>query len=396
MHERRSTIRAFYLNCGLRELIPIYPLYAIMFGEHGITPVQLSLLFSIWCAAGLVLEVPSGALADRFSRKWLVVASSVLKSLGFLCWYLRQDFDGYALGFLLWGTGGTLRSGAWQALLYDLLKQWRREGEFAALFGRARALSMLGVALGELLGGLLIVRGFDFVLLVSMAMPLVAAVPFAMYVPDAATSEGVKSTARPRFMHLVTNGIREAFADRSVLYILLVCSLLTNCWGVYDEFVSPTLKEKGFSLDLIAYTGAAIYISQASGMALAGRFGERAMRSLLIWFACGALILQGAVHLEGSAVALSIAAFGFLAGLAGTLVETHLQHAIDSGTRATVTSTVSLCQGLAGIGGFLLFGWVAQYHGMIGGTFATSLFATLLAVIFIWLNSLWFGRESAD
>ena len=70
-----KALAAFYLNGGIREIIPIYPLYAIMFGEHGVSSFFLSVLFVIWCLTCIVVEVPSGALADRFSRKWLIVAS---------------------------------------------------------------------------------------------------------------------------------------------------------------------------------------------------------------------------------------------------------------------------------------------------------------------------------
>jgi len=62
--DKGKTLGAFYSAGGLRELIPIYPLYAIMFGAHGIGAFELSILFAIWATVGIVLEVPSGALAD--------------------------------------------------------------------------------------------------------------------------------------------------------------------------------------------------------------------------------------------------------------------------------------------------------------------------------------------
>ena len=84
LRSRRRSVGDFYFQAGVREFIPIYPLYAILMGGNGITPVELATLFSIWSLVGIVAEVPSGALADTLSRKWLVVASAVLKSLAFL------------------------------------------------------------------------------------------------------------------------------------------------------------------------------------------------------------------------------------------------------------------------------------------------------------------------
>ena len=90
--KQKKPLLAFYFNSGFREIIPIYPLYAIMFGEHGVSPMELSILFSVWAATALVLEVPTGVLADRFSRKWLIVLSSIFKAATFLVWFLWQEF----------------------------------------------------------------------------------------------------------------------------------------------------------------------------------------------------------------------------------------------------------------------------------------------------------------
>ena len=100
-NNRSSSMIAFYAAGGLREIIPIYPQYAIMFGSHGVSAFELSLLFVIWALVSLVTEVPSGAWADTYSRKWIVVASGEFKSAGFLTWYLWQDFSGYAFGSML-------------------------------------------------------------------------------------------------------------------------------------------------------------------------------------------------------------------------------------------------------------------------------------------------------
>ncbi|MAV27919.1 MAG: hypothetical protein CMQ05_17745 [Gammaproteobacteria bacterium] len=69
-----------------------------MFTEHGVAPFELSLLFSAWALIGIITEIPSGALADRLGRKWLIVASGFFKSAAFMSWFLWQDFSGYLLG----------------------------------------------------------------------------------------------------------------------------------------------------------------------------------------------------------------------------------------------------------------------------------------------------------
>ncbi len=45
------------------------------------------------------MEIPSGIVADPWSRKWSLVAGMALKAAGFVVWLVRPDFA----GFVLWG-----------------------------------------------------------------------------------------------------------------------------------------------------------------------------------------------------------------------------------------------------------------------------------------------------
>ena len=59
----------------LADTVPLYPLYALLFADSGLSGAEISALFAIWSAVGLLAEVPSGALADRFSRRGCLVAA---------------------------------------------------------------------------------------------------------------------------------------------------------------------------------------------------------------------------------------------------------------------------------------------------------------------------------
>ncbi|MEE9253971.1 MAG: hypothetical protein V3U43_03490, partial [Pseudomonadales bacterium] len=77
MSSTRNLERGWYGLQFFRELIPIYPVYAVMMTESGITPLELSLLFIIWSGTVVLLEVPLGVLGDRMPRKLLVLLSQL-------------------------------------------------------------------------------------------------------------------------------------------------------------------------------------------------------------------------------------------------------------------------------------------------------------------------------
>ena len=358
-------IPVFFFFNGVREIIPIYPLYAIMFTESGVSAFELSVLFSIWAAVGIVFEVPSGALADRFSRKWLIVISSAFKSAGFISWFLFPDLAGYALGFVLWGLGSTLRSGTWEALLFDLLAHHGRDAEFGRLYGRIMAVGTAGVVLGELSGGILISQGYDVVLLVSAAIPLLASVPFALFVkePPKKTRSG-----EDNYLAILRDGLKEAVGSRSLLFIVLTYAGLIVTFGVYDEYSAPTLREKGFSLAAVAYLSVLVLLAQSIGQWLAGRFASISLGRLFVMIAASASTLMVVPFVPGFIVVPVLAIFFFMFGLSMTLFQDRLQHTMTGENRATVTSVVGMADGIGAIVWFLAFGVAADLTSMSEAT----------------------------
>jgi MFS family permease len=385
MNSPKNTITAFYITGGLRELIPIYPLYAVMMGQDGISAFELSILFSIWALTGIITEIPSGAWADTYSRKRLIVAGGFIKGSAFLTWYCWPDFWGYALGFMIWGVGSSIRSGAWEALLYDQLKRWHVEARFTRHYGRIKALATLGAMSGEILGGFLIIYGFDTVLLISAAVPVLATIPFIILVQDIPNNVDKKVSYSSTLMA----GVRETFSNRSILYILLTFSFLIVTSGVIDEYVSPIFFEKGFSLSMVAFLAAPIFLAQALGEALASRFHFLSLDQLLTCMAASTLFLIAATFVTGYWLPTTIAVFFFTFGLAGTIFSGQLQQEIEGASRATITSTVSLGDGIGAIVWFMIFGIVAESSTMAIAAGVFGLLTIILCLAFLLLGRNW-------
>src|ERR671920_603995 len=104
---------------ALSELVPYYPLYALLFLDTGLSNAQISVLFAIWSVTGFVCEVPAGVLADRWSRRGVVVLAGVLQAARFAVWKAAPGTWAFSLSFVIWGLSGALVSGASEALVYD-------------------------------------------------------------------------------------------------------------------------------------------------------------------------------------------------------------------------------------------------------------------------------------
>ena len=94
-----------------------------MFAEFSMQPWQIASLLIVWSATAFTLEVPSGVLADKYSRRNILFIGQCIRSLGYLCWLFLPNYIGFLIGFILWGIESALSSGTFQSLLYDELKQ---------------------------------------------------------------------------------------------------------------------------------------------------------------------------------------------------------------------------------------------------------------------------------
>jgi MFS family permease len=105
-----------------------YPVFTILFLDFGLTLEEFALLNAAWAAAIVLLEVPSGALADILGRRRLMVVSAVLMviEIGLLCIVPRENgrllLTVFLINRLLSGAAEAAASGADEALAYDSLQ----------------------------------------------------------------------------------------------------------------------------------------------------------------------------------------------------------------------------------------------------------------------------------
>jgi MFS family permease len=113
-----------------------YPVYALLFLDYGLSLQQFGILNGLWAATIVLLEVPSGALADIVGRRRLLLAAGVLMVLEMTVLLLAPIGGGgllfglFVLNRVLSGAAEAAASGADEALAYDSLKAAGQEGRW--------------------------------------------------------------------------------------------------------------------------------------------------------------------------------------------------------------------------------------------------------------------------
>jgi len=113
-----------------------YPVFTILFLDFGLTLEQFALLNTVWALTIVLVEVPSGALADLIGRKRLLVATSALMiaEMSLLAFVPLGNAQVIFMAFLanriLSGLAEAMASGADEALAYDTLVEYGLAGEW--------------------------------------------------------------------------------------------------------------------------------------------------------------------------------------------------------------------------------------------------------------------------
>jgi len=127
-----------------------YPVYALFFLKHGLTWEDFGVLNLIWAITIIILEVPSGALADNtIGRKKLLVFAGFCMIVEMLT-LLLTPMDGsvwvfalFAVNRIISGVAEAAASGADEALAYDSLKEAGMEKEWGKALEKAQKYTSL-------------------------------------------------------------------------------------------------------------------------------------------------------------------------------------------------------------------------------------------------------------
>ena len=330
----------------------IYPFYAVMFVDYGLSGFEVSILFAAWSGTCVLLEVPSGALADRFSRKWVMAAGELIRMCGYACWVLYPDFWGFFIGFVLWGTESALSSGSFEALIYDELKRVDRESEYVKVLGRSRSLRYSGLIVSSLAATALFGYGYDFLVWGSAAAVLLA---FALLLtlPEA---PAVEATSERTYFKLLKSGVNYVIHEPAVLRLIVFVAVTVTIGGVLDEYWPLFATEAGLPKYALGILVAVVYAVPAASSFVAHRFEDWPTRlfcgAILL---CGVLLLLAAWQMTPASIALLVI-ITFLIQLTDVVFDGRLQHMIPSETRATVASVRGVSVELWGILTFVAMG----------------------------------------
>ncbi len=343
-----------------------------MFGERGgISAAGVGVLLAVWQAVVILAEIPTGIIADKFSKKWVLVAAKLLRVLAFGAWLVAPNFVGYLTGFIFWGIAEALNSGAFQAYLYESLSE-QNKGVFGRLYSRVSALTMVAYTIAYVVS---FVIGTDYNLLLMLSvLACVIAVGIALSLPAGTV---IRSVEKPQLLRSAVIHIAGSAALKELLVGAIIIGAMANVlieyMALYNTQAGLPVRYVSLVLAASNLVGALLYWS----MSLYDRFLAK-HRVVLVVLCVGAF----AATFGGDTAAQILGMIILVRGM--RLLQIHyeaaMQHLSNDAARATIGSLYSFTAKTVAVAMFLLIGFLA-----VGDRITDSLRSVILPAALLYI-----------
>lgn len=128
------------------------PIWVLFLSGH-VSNSEIALLTSWLFGAILLLELPTGVLADLLGKKVIISIGLFISMIAFFIYPFVTQFWHFFIVFTLLALGEALASGSEEALIYDSLKEDKEENSFKKINGNLMLLVQIGFVVANVAGG---------------------------------------------------------------------------------------------------------------------------------------------------------------------------------------------------------------------------------------------------
>jgi MFS family permease len=351
------------VGAGLQAFLLWAPIEKLFMTEIGFTAASIGVMAAVYAAVVPLLEVPSGILADRSSRRWLLALASVAMAASSLIGAVSHAVLTYMIAAVFLGVALALDSGTADSIIYDTVLEETGSGDsFEIWIGRLRIIESASLVVSAILGGLL--AGWASTRLtywVSVPVALLSGVAFLLLREPRLHRQGRPAKLREHVGITFRVMTRNAPVRRALLLVAVT--------GVVSQLVFEFGALWLVALDAPAAIYGPHWAILVSTLGVGGylvsklQLRRRPVRVLL----AGIVMLAPLPLTATGSIPVVIAAQTLLTlgvAVVGIYASALLHDAVDSHVRAGVASGAGTLTWLLFLPLSLLIGWIARYAGI--------------------------------
>ena len=375
----RNLLGPFYLIESISETLNVVYTFRFVYLYLVMERPEWAVLAMLTeAAAVLILEIPTGVMADRWGRKLSVISGGFLYALSLALIPTAVNQDGteqLVMGcaiFALGGLGQTLVSGAAEAWVVDNLVAVERRDLIDRYFARIRSFASFGGVIAGLLA-LAILYSVDISRSILDLLWYVAAAGFfgsmliAVLIPEhrLPNSEILPGSRKDEFWKGTLNGFRAIVKIRPLAMLTTAIVITSFSASIVDEAFDISMVTKGLDGRALALLGILTdfvgILAPLTGIFLARKFGASSILVVLLILpviAVSLFLFEPALWMVIAVCLLLV----FFDGIWDPIADAQLHRLIPSESRATVGSTVNQLSSMISLVGIGLFALLLGEH----------------------------------
>jgi MFS family permease len=342
--------------------------FAIVLPKAVLTPVLVArgLSFSdvlivqtAFMAAILLCEIPSGYLADRYSRKAVYLISIVVTGAAYMLVYWGYGLSLMILAWALYGAGSALRSCTMD--FYFMAKVRGDAKKYKQYFVLSRNIPLISSIAAAALTSILFLNIGDALYLVSLALFILSLLLGAIFLPSV-RKDGTPGDARSRSILVDSwRSLRKRASGASMLYLIAILCLTQIAFTPFYQLWQMVLLERGIEPYLF---GAFFIVFQVINIAANWLFSkltllhnlELYLLVLLLLITIIALSANSTLPLLGSIFVLPLLLYCF-----NNRIEMDLEKSLPEGVMSSLGSIAGAASGASSLLVLSLNAWMLNF-----------------------------------
>lgn len=150
----------YLYTSSVLENLTLTGAWVAILSSRGFSLVEISMAETVFHLVSLLLELPSGILADVFGRKRMLIVSAMLRMTANVAMFLSGGLSTVCISMGLTAASYNFASGTGDALAYDSLKCVGQEGRFDRYESNQLTIYRLCSGLSTLCAGLALTLGY--------------------------------------------------------------------------------------------------------------------------------------------------------------------------------------------------------------------------------------------
>lgn len=377
----RANIWKFYLFTIFQSFVLYYGIDKIFMAARGLSVKEIILVEIVYAVVVIFLEVPSGALSDRWSRKYVLVLNVAFFMLNTFLWAIADNLSIFILGTLAASVHMALFSGTNTSFLYDTLKQLKAESSYEKTYGNVVFYeNILAIIAG--ISGAMIADYFGLVVpfwitLVFSFMAILVALSFE-------EPKIHRTTGELKYWEHIRKVGHYIFKHRFIVHMIVLSIIMGTTIGLLDEYGQLYFVAAGVPVFFLGYISAIGNGVEALGGKFAyvlSKFKRRNVFGVSILLSVIGFIFVGLTETWVGILFVFLTYIAFYS--ISPLLTNDLHKELPSGQRATGESFVSLSKNFFLIPIALGFSFVADEVSIFSAYLSIGLFVLIYLIFFL-------------